>query len=379
MRLLWIATKSPEPAVDGGRLVTKMTLEALAQEGVAIDVIAPAVEPRPPSPEETGWPGGCRPHLVEAQRAGLAKAFGAVRRPVSIARHSHRAVLRRVIELLDSREYDAVHVEQVQAFAHAEPALDRGLRVVLRAQNVESELWRRSGWWLRWEARRLAAFEGRAVRRAGAAAALSNRDARHLSELAGGTEVVTVPPPFPSTLAPGPTLAGNPPLVLMGSGGWRPNREASRWFLTQAWSVVSAQVPAAVLHLFAPESERPPVPAGVVAHAPPPESRTAFPAGGILLVPLWVGSGVRMKILEAWARGVCVVAMPEAVAGLDAEDGRDVLLARDAGEFAGAVQRLVKAQDLRRSLVQGGRETLTRRHDPAVIAKRLIDLYRGSP
>ena len=98
--------------------------------------------------------------------------------------------------------------------------------------------------------------------------------------------------------------------------------------------------------------------------------------GGILLIPMRAASGVRMRVLEAWARGVPVIASPAAIAGLDAEDGRDVLVAADARAFAESAARLVGDASLRARLVEGGRATLARRHDPRRIAEATLEVYR---
>ena len=73
---------------------------------------------------------------------------------------------------------------------------------------------------------------------------------------------------------------------------------------------------------------------------------------------------MRIKILEAWARGVPVVATPAALAGLEAEDGREALVARDAGEFAAAIGRIHREPALAAALVEAGRRARRERHDP---------------
>jgi glycosyltransferase involved in cell wall biosynthesis len=61
---------------------------------------------------------------------------------------------------------------------------------------------------------------------------------------------------------------------------------------------------------------------------------------------------------------------------LDAEDGRDLLVARDADETAAALDRLSSDSDLRQRLVDGGREKLRSNHDPARVAEHLTRIYR---
>lgn len=390
MRLLWIATKAPVPPVDGGRLVALFTLEALAEQGVDVTLVAP-VEPGSTVAElEAALAPFCRPRLVPAApRRPLGSAARSLLsgRPYAIERHTLQELRSEVDRLVATQRFDAVHAEQLQAFAQAGPALSAELPVVLRAQNVESDLWRATarlhrwaGPWLAREARRLARYEGEAVRRASVTVALTERDAERLRSLAGdGARVVAVPPPFPAELPAGELpLPGDPSLVLLGSGGWLPNRDAARWFLEEVWPVVYARVPGAVLHLFAAEPERPgALPPGVELHAPPATSRDAFAPGSILVVPLRIASGIRMKVLEAWARGVPVVASPEAAAGLEAEDGRELLLCRDAGELAAALERLGASGTLRTQLVASGRWALARRFHPATVAATLVRTYRS--
>src|SRR5215217_388754 len=177
MNVLAIATKAPWPPVDGGRFLLRNTLEALAAAGCRVTLVAPVDPARfdlgQVARELTAF---CDPRLVPAAplppAVALLRSGGA---PLSIARHSLPAVRREVERLLGEGEsrFDLVHAEQLQALPQAEPAFARGIPVVLRAQNVESQLWaaaaRRGrgirGLLLRREARSLAAWEGRAVRR----------------------------------------------------------------------------------------------------------------------------------------------------------------------------------------------------------------------
>ena len=103
-----------------------------------------------------------------------------------------------------------------------------------------------------------------------------------------------------------------------------------------------------------------------------------FAPNGILAVPLRIASGVRMKILETWARGVPVVATPAACRGLVVENGDGVLVAATPAEFAEAVESLHGRPDTRRHQVERGRRMLIERHDPAAIAEQVEGLYRSA-
>jgi glycosyltransferase involved in cell wall biosynthesis len=385
VRILWVATKAPAPPVDGGRLVSLLTLEALKEHGHELTVVSPidagaAVR----SAIAARLEGLGRVVLVPARPSGLVAAalrtvFGAT--PLTVLRHASPAVRDRVEGLLSRESFDVVHAEQPQALAQVRRAEGLRVPVVLRAQNVESDLWggaSRTAGLLRpalaREARRLAAFEGRAVREAAATVALTACDASRLAELSGAADRVTcVPAPFPSRLPPAARpLAGAPAVLLFGSSGWRPNEEGARWFLGKVWPLVRAALPEAGLHVVgAPLAAS----AGVLGRAAPEDSRELFAEGAVLVVPLHVASGVRMKILEAWARGVPVVATRAGARGLDATDGRELLLADEPEAFVLALRRLHAEAGLAAALVAAGRERLAARHEPGAVAARLTEVY----
>jgi glycosyl transferase family 1/glycosyl transferase family 4 len=410
MRILWVATKAPVPAVDGGRLVAATTLRALAAAGHDLTVVAPiapggdADVRRAARAADLGVtlelvPAAPRPWPLAAV-LGLARGV-----PFTIARHGHAALRARVDALLAAHAYDVVHAEQVHAMAACRGASARGVPVVLRAQNVERDVWAaramRSAL-LRLEAARVARFETVAVRSAAATVALTARDCAALAALAGVTDasrVRHVRAPFPADgLTAGPALPGAPAVVVAGSAGWSPNEDAAAWLTSAVWPRIVAHVPSARLHLF---GARPAIvdAATTTVHPAPAESATLFPAGAIVVVPLRTAVGVRMRILEAWARGLPVVATRAAVAGVDdgalsvddgalgVDDGalgrdddvaRAVALADSPEDIAAAVASLVADPARRQSLITAGAMVLRARHDPASIAAKLSDVYASA-
>ncbi|MFN7941431.1 MAG: glycosyltransferase [Thermoanaerobaculia bacterium] len=388
MQLLWIATKSPWPPRDGGRLLLLETLGALTGVNARIVLVAPCAERGAARLEiDARLRELARPVLMPARRrsrvTSLLRSL-AGGDPFGLARHRSGAVRAAVERELEGGAFDAVVVEQLQAWPQAGPARRRGLPVVLRAQNVESDLWcalaaSRSGiaaTVAAREARRLARAEGEAVAAAAWTVTLTASDATRLVALAGGRgRVACLPPPFASCReASGSALTGEPALVLFSSAGWEPNAEGERWFVDSVWPAILRARPAARLHLFGSAAGAPRrAPAPIVAHPRPASSASAFAPGSILIVPLRTAIGLRMRILEAWARGMPVISTPEGAAGLGAEDGRELLLASDASEFVRAVARLAEERDLAPRLVAAGSERLAREHSPERFAHAFRD------
>lgn len=125
-----------------------------------------------------------------------------------------------------------------------------------------------------------------------------------------------------------------PPVVLLtGAFGWGPNADGARRFLAEGWPRVRARIPSARLRLvgkdlppaladFAREVDAEPV--GYVENIAP-----EFATATLMVVPLWVGAGLRVKIVEAALAGLPVVSTPMAAEGLKFRDGEHGLLAED--------------------------------------------------
>jgi hypothetical protein len=392
-----VATKCPWPPTDGGRQVLDQTLRAITGVGAEVTLVSPppvARSPRPGAESGAGATGSAvspttaieRLHAVYVPRHPSPWLLTVLRpgTPATIVRQTDGAITRTIEHTVaESGAFDIAHAEQLQTLAMLEPVRRRGIPIVLRAQNVESDLWAGAARaipiaapWLRWQAALLRRWEGAAVARVAATVALTARDADRLRALARGRgNVVHLPTPFPGVLpASASPLPGDPPIVVAG-GGWIPNRDGARWFVREVWPLVRDRLPGARLHLFG--DDRSPVPAGVERHSSPSDSRDLFPPNAIHVVALRIASGVRMKILEAWARGVPVVATPAAAAGLEAGASAGYLSGATPGELADAVRALRADAGLAARLTDAGRAVLATRHDPAAIGERWMDLYRS--
>jgi len=388
VRVLYVATKCPWPPSDGGRLVLKNTVEALAAAGDDVTVVCRCAAGDGPAPP------GLRLRRAVESRSVPAAAWAAVRTaaltaarglPLAVARHASRTLAREAARAIAEARPDVVFAEQLQSLPACRAAFEAGIPVVLRAQNVESDLWMAraalagpaASRLYRFEAGRLRRWEGAAVRRCAATAALTRADADRLRALAGDSaRVCAVAAPFPALLPAGPEgLPGDPALVLLASRGWWANDDGVRWFLREVWPAVAARWRGARLHLFgAGPGGR--LPANVSRHPPPADSRDAFRPGSLFVVALRAASGVRMKILEAWARGIPVVATPAAAAGLESTDALRV--ASDAEGFVAAIETLAGDPGAAARLADLGRRDLARFHDPAAAAARLREIARAA-
>ena len=278
---------------------------------------------------------------------------------------------------------DVIHLEQPH-LGWLLPELD-GRPVVLRAQNVESSLLARlaeistgpMAWLLHREARRMADFEARVCRRADVVAAISAVDARRLAELTPSARVVHLPAAWGRTLPPrGDTLAGEKPFLCLGAFDWSPNRDGAQWLLRTVWPQLARLERGAMLHLAGPGSDLLARDSGgrISCHGVVEDVGLLYDPRAVALIPLRVGSGVRLRLLEAWWAGVPAVVTPAAAEGLLDGDAEGACIAGTADEFSAVAARLATDQALRARVVAAGRRRLLA-HEAGRVAGLAREVY----
>lgn len=307
------------------------------------------------------------------------------RLPYSVASHTRPGYRRTLRRLLRERDYALVHCEWTPYAVYARE-LDRPW--VVAAHNVESQIWSRMAdqersWprrrFIRMQAARMHRFERSVFEAARWATAVSEPDAETVREL-GCRRVRVVPNGVDTAAYDGDPANGEAhALVFIGSMDWRPNQDAVRWYVEAIQpalgrddafklQVVGRNPPEWLSRLCAD--------AGVELTGTVPDVRPFVERGAIVVVPLRIGGGSRLKILEAFAMRRPVVSTRVGAEGLDVEDGRHLVLADDPESFADAVRRLAGSPETRRKLVDAGRKLVEERYDWRVIARRQAELWR---
>ena len=174
-------------------------------------------------------------------------------------------------------------------------------------------------------------------------------------------------------------IAASPLEVLfVGSLDWFPNQDAVRFFVEEIFPLIKIQKPAAQLTVVgrrAPESlaswmRRQ---EGVTLLSEVPDVRPCYTRAALAIVPLRIGGGTRIKILEAMSMGKPVVSTSIGAEGLAVKDGTHVLIRDTPAEFARAAVSLMSSEELCRKIGQDGRKRF-RNHRcksrPGVLSQR---------
>ena len=250
--------------------------------------------------------------------------------------------------------------------------------VVLDGHNVESEIWRqfaasRSSLLAslaRAEWRAATGFERDALREADAVAAISTEDAAAYGALAGVP--ATFVPQVVSFARRGDPGAAAPRFCYVGTLSWRPNVRGLDWLCAEVWPRVRERAPDATLVIagsglptgadgapVAPPSWRVP---GVHVRGFVPDLDELYAGCAALVAPHLEGTGVRMKLLEAFRGGIPVVTTPPGASGLAITPGHEALVESDARAFADALVALANDAARQRELREAAYAYLERAH-----------------
>ncbi len=259
-----------------------------------------------------------------------------------------------------------------------------GTPVFYHAHNVEYDL--RRGHGARLSALMSRRAEGRLMRKADGAFAVSAVDARRFRELYG-VEPNLLPNGVDAARFAAVTEAeaealrvrlglGRHCVLFMGLYAYPPNTRAVQFLLTevmprlrQTHSDAELIVTGGVVPVRFPWLKNP----GIL---PFEEVPALLRACGVATAPIFLGSGTRLKILEAMAAGAVVVATPKGAEGIEVEDGRGILLASDGESFAACIRRIWDEPGLGKRLTGEARDFVRARFDWPVCLKGPLDRYR---
>jgi glycosyltransferase involved in cell wall biosynthesis len=251
------------------------------------------------------------------------------------------------------------------------------LPVLLFQHNVESLIWQRTAEnssglskpYFRSQWQRMLRFEIESCRAAGQVCTVSEEDARLLREELKLKNVCGAVPTgvdidfFQESTEPRVPKS----LVFLGSMDWMPNIDGIVWFAEKIWPRVKEKHADATLTIVG----RRPVPKvlelaandpGIVVTGTVPDVRPHLAKASLMIVPLRVGGGTRIKIFEGMATGIPCLSTRIGAEGLPVTDGKDHLLADEPADFASAIDRCFSEPKFAATLGGAGRELVASRY-----------------
>ena len=319
-------------------------------------------------------------------RGPVATVLGAVTsRPYHVWRQHSTALRRLIREAAGRRRYDLALATMVHMFPYLED-LGPGIRLVVDTHNIDSlVLSRYAGhmripkrWYARLTAARLRRHEEHVFARADRVIICSDVEAPLVRSVPGSREPVVIPNGVDATgtFVPGGEDRVPGRIAFFGKLDYYPNTNAVEFLAAEIMPRIRAELPEAEVHVIGPDPppalralERPG--SGIRITGRVPEIPAALSSASVVVVPLRLGGGTRLKILEALALGLPVVSTSIGAEGLDLEPGKHLVVADAPGAFAAEVVSLLRDPKRGQRLGASGRDAVCRRYDWSIIERQI--------
>ena len=360
-KVLQLTNKPVWPASEGGPIAMNAMTDSLLALGCNVRVLSVRTHKFPSdesdAPEEYRNATDYETIFVDTR----VKPFGAFLSLISkgsynVSRFYDARYASRLMDILAEKKYELVLLESLFMSPYL-PLIRKSAPssvIVLRAHNIEHRIWERIAageknllkrCYLKHLAKRLRLAETVAAKKFDGIISISEVDADWFRHAAPAVPVCTIPfgteiNKADQIILPSRSLR----LYHLGSMNWWPNIEAVDWLLNECWKNIHKELSGVELHIAGrnmPERLLKTEMEGLTVHGEIDDPATFISQMHILVAPLFSGSGIRIKILEAMAMGKVVITTPIGAEGINYVNGEHLLIINNTDEFRHAVKLIL--------------------------------------
>ncbi len=394
MNILQIVPQFPWPTSDGGKIGIASISREYSRAGHRVHMFAIVNEDISAERRAAALDHCASLEIVRADTRNspvniAASLFSSL--PLFVWKFQREHVRRALHAYARRQHIDVIHADHSStALLALELAAELDVPVGLRMHNVEYVIWQRYAerfaawrperWYLQLQARRLQQLEADVFGRMDVNFAITEQDLARARAMAPEGSYILAPAGVDlAEWNPDPSVARNPhSCVLATTFSWVHNVEAARWLIDEVMPLVRQAVPQAHLTLI---GKNPPeqflrragehlTVTGFVDRVQPWLERAA-----VCCAPLFVGGGIRIKILEAMAMRLPVVATAISAEGIHATENDGLFRAESASAFADAIVALLRVPDFRVQSGAAAREFVAREFTWASNVGKMQDAF----
>lgn len=407
MHILFLTQILPYPPTSGPKVKTWHVLRYLSQRGHKITLAAFV------RPEEFPYIDEVKKicaavHAIPVYRSRLSDIRYFLRslfsnRPFLVERDDLSEMRSVVNKVVTSEPVDVIHADQLTMTQFAFPLILNNCKKPALVFDAHNAVWTitermkenapfylKPPLWL--ETKRIKHYEGMIVSNFQATLAVTEPDRISLMDAvheyqgdsSSNVKPISVIPIAVDTnqIRPVAREENSLNILTMGTLYYPPNADGIRWFVQDVFPLVRQRMPKVTLTIVGKNP-----PKDFVRLAEDPQSNVSitgfvedldpyFAKSALIVIPVRVGSGMRVRILEAFARATPVVTTTVGLEGIQAESGREVLVADNPADFAQSVINLLQDKTLQERLSVNGRHLVENKYDRQVVLAELDKTYK---
>jgi len=364
MKFLQICQKPPLPLTDGGCIAFHALTTGLMHAGHGVKVFTLFTDKHdflPENmPEEYVQKTDIEGVYVDTNMNFVDVYCNFMTRdPYNLSRFFSVDVDIRLTRLLQKEKYDCIILESIFTTPYL-PTIRRNVntKVILRSHNIEHQIWNKLAFgeknffkriYLSYLSKKLYKAEIESWRSVDGIACISYDDLQFTRALSQKPSYLL--PVAMSVHEPVEMIGNELKVYHIGSMDWLPNLEAINSFIENTLPTVLNEFPNFEFHIagrrMPPSLHDKKIP-GVVSWGEVDSAEAFARKFQIMIVPLQSGSGIRIKILEAFAMGMAVISTEQGIRGIDVDDRKEFYLAETSEEWVAAIQALQDPNERKR-------------------------------
>ncbi len=396
MRILQVTNKVPYPVKDGGAIACMNLTRGFAVLGHQVTVLSMNtvkhhidVSEIPESIKD--W-AEFRLVDVPAEISFFPALVNLLfsSKPYNAVRFLSKSFARELSKLLQEKEFDIIQLEGLYVCPYI-PVIRKysDAKIAYRAHNIEHEIWERSSTlskgivriYLKMLSQRLKKFEKELLNTYDLLVPITGRDSEILNKMGNEKPLHISPTGIDTTaLIPHSKNLEHPSLFHIGSLEWSPNQEGLIWFVEKCWPLIHQKFPELKFYIagrnapdwLARKFNEP----NIIFKGEVPDAYEFMNSKSVMVVPLFSGSGMRIKIIEGMALGKPIVTTSIGTEGISTTSGKNVLIADSVNEFTNAVSELITNDEMHQTISRNAIEYIHEKFDNLAIAGALTGFYK---
>ena len=396
MRILQLMNKVPWPPKDGGAIACLNMTKGFSMLGHEVTVLSMNTSKHhiriKDMPDDVKSKADFRlvevPASINWLEATLNLLFSKL--PYNAQRFISDEFSNELVKLLTEKTFDVIQLEGLYLCPYI-PVIREYSKALIayRAHNIEYEIWERTAKlsegfrskYLRNLSKRIKRFEISYLNSYDLLVPITDRDGIILDKLGNTKPRHTSQTGIDfASLVPTARKLEFPSLFHIGALDWAPNQEGLIWFFNHCWPKIHQENPDLKFYLAgrnAPEwFERIIKLDGVVYLGEINDAYDFINSKAVMVVPLFSGSGMRIKIIEGMALGKPIVTTDIGTEGIPTESGKNILIANDADSFTEAINQLINDRSLSDRIGTNAIGFIQEKYDNLSQAEALVEFYK---
>jgi glycosyltransferase involved in cell wall biosynthesis len=299
---------------------------------------------------------------------------------------------KKLIEILSQETFDVIQLETMYLTPYIDTIRKHSKAVIsLRAHNIEFEIWERitsntssipKKIYLNHLTKKLKKYELNNLNKYDYLVAISDRDLFKFKSLGYKNGAISTPIGINISEYGSVTSlkeVNKKSLCFIGAMDWMPNQEGLDWFLNEVWPKVREIHSDAELHIAGrntpPEILNLNI-KGLIVHGEIEDSKTFMLEHTAIIVPLFSGSGMRVKIIEGMALGKCIISTSIGMEGINVAHNHEILVADTAKEFLDIIDDIFSNSENSLKIGRDAQKYVSKMYDYKKVAKDLLVKYK---